>query len=106
MLEFLLIMFTFNLFFNLYLFNIIDIYTMIILPSFIAKFILKYEKKFYLHFSNYKIIKKINKIDMELNKKFLLFIFSLFLKKFNKNIKNNNININSRIIIDNNSDED
>lgn len=40
---------------------------------------------------------------MELNKKFLLFIFSLFIKNI-KNKKNNNIN--SRIIIDNNSDED
>ena len=103
MFEFLLIIFTFNLFFSLYLFNTIDIYTTIILPSFIAKFIIKYEKRFYLYFSNYKIIKKINKFDMELNKKFLLFIFRLFIKNI-KNIKNNNIN--SRIIIDNNSDED
>ena len=104
MIEFLFIILIFNLSFILYLFNIINIiniYNLIIIPLIITKIILIFEKKKYLLCP-----KRFIEYDNKLNKKFLLYIFSLFIKNI-KNIKNPpRFNINSRIIIDSNSEEE
>jgi len=95
MIEFLFIILTFNLSFCFYLFNIINIYNFIIIPLMTTKIILTFEKDIYLLYS-----KRFIEFDDKLNKKCLSYIFNLFLKK---NISNK---IQSRIIIDNVSEEE
>jgi hypothetical protein len=105
MLEFLLIISFYNIFLVLYLFNILTFLNFLFLSIFITIFILTIEKDIYLLFSKYKLTKKINIYDDKLNKKCILFLFKIFFKNKNKNYINN-VNINSKIILNVDSDEE
>jgi hypothetical protein len=112
MIELLLIILITNLSFLFYLFDIINIYNLFIIPIMTTKIILTFEKDVYYICSN-KFSKKLMEYDDNINKKCLLYIFSLFIKKTKivKNMHSNlhsNIhsNIHSKIIISDDSEDE
>jgi uncharacterized membrane protein YkvI len=102
MLEILLIILFFNICLFLYLFDNINGYNLIIIPTMLTKIILIYESDVYLFFSKYKLTKKINDFDDKLNKKCFFHIFNLFFKNNNLNVNN----IKSKIILNVDSEEE
>jgi hypothetical protein len=116
MIELLLIILITNISFWFYLFDIINIYNLFIIPIMTTKIILTFEKDVYYicsnKFSN-KFSKKLMEYDDNMNKKCLLYIFGLFIKKtkIGNNIQSNiqsNIhsNIHSKIIINDDSENE